>query len=114
MTSQEGSIAAPKQGGLFEDLIEVLYAPSKVFDRARNSPAFKYAIVTAIICLVVAVATKNLLMPWLDAQAELSIKMAAAKGKPLAPTFRDGLATEFVTDAILKSGKTRQWEKVGQ
>jgi predicted dehydrogenase len=39
---------------------------------------------------------------------------AAAKGKPLAPTFRDGLATDFVTDAILKSGKTRQWEKVGQ
>jgi predicted dehydrogenase len=38
---------------------------------------------------------------------------AAAKGKPLAPTFRDGLATDFVTDAILKSGKTRQWEKVG-
>jgi hypothetical protein len=83
VTSQEGSIAAPKQGGLFEDLIEVLYAPSKVFDRARNSSAFKYALVTAIICLVVAVATKNLLMPWLDAQAELSIKMAAAKGKPI-------------------------------
>jgi predicted dehydrogenase len=39
---------------------------------------------------------------------------AAAKAKPLAPTFRDGLATDFVTDAILKSAKTRQWEKVGE
>jgi predicted dehydrogenase len=39
---------------------------------------------------------------------------AAAKGKPLAPTFRDGLATDFVTDAILKSAKTRQWETVGK
>ena len=28
------------------------------------------------------------------------------------PTFRDGLATDYVTDAILRSGKTRQWEKV--
>jgi predicted dehydrogenase len=37
---------------------------------------------------------------------------AAAKGKSLAPTFRDGLATDYVTDAILKSAKTRQWEKV--
>ena len=39
---------------------------------------------------------------------------AAAKGKALPPTFRDGLATDFVTDAILKSAKTRQWEKVGK
>jgi predicted dehydrogenase len=39
---------------------------------------------------------------------------AAANGKALAPTFRDGLATDFVTDAILKSAKTKQWEKVGK
>lgn len=38
---------------------------------------------------------------------------AAAEGKSLSPTFRDGLATDYVTDAILKSGKTRQWERVG-
>ena len=38
---------------------------------------------------------------------------ATAKGKSLPPTFRDGLATDYVTDAILKSAKTRQWEKVG-
>src|SRR5438270_1242217 len=34
---------------------------------------------------------------------------AAAKGKSLPPTFRDGLATDYVTDAVLKSGRTRQW-----
>ena len=39
---------------------------------------------------------------------------AAASGKPLPPTFRDGLATDFVTDAILKSAQTRQWETVGK
>ena len=39
---------------------------------------------------------------------------AAAKGKSLPPTFRDGLATDHVTDAILKSAQTRQWEKVGK
>ena len=37
---------------------------------------------------------------------------AADKGKSLSPTFREGLATDYVTDAILKSAKTRQWEKV--
>jgi myo-inositol 2-dehydrogenase/D-chiro-inositol 1-dehydrogenase len=33
-------------------------------------------------------------------------------GKEAAPTFRDGLATDYVTDAVLKSAKTRQWENV--
>lgn len=33
-------------------------------------------------------------------------------GKEAAPTFRDGLATDYVTDAVLRSAKTRQWENV--
>jgi len=33
-------------------------------------------------------------------------------GKPAAPTFRDGLATDLVTDAVLKSAKSRKWETV--
>ena len=37
---------------------------------------------------------------------------AAAKGQSLPPTFRDGLATDRVTDAVLKSAKSRQWERV--
>ena len=35
-----------------------------------------------------------------------------AEGKSAAPTFRDALATDEVTDTVLKSAKTRQWEKV--
>jgi myo-inositol 2-dehydrogenase/D-chiro-inositol 1-dehydrogenase len=34
------------------------------------------------------------------------------EGKQTPPTFRDGLATDCVTDAVLKSAKTRQWETV--
>jgi myo-inositol 2-dehydrogenase/D-chiro-inositol 1-dehydrogenase len=37
---------------------------------------------------------------------------AVAEGKSIEPTFRDGLATDRVTDAVLKSALTRQWEKV--
>ncbi len=36
------------------------------------------------------------------------------KGKEAAPTFRDALATDYVTDAVLKSANTRQWETVSQ
>ncbi len=35
-----------------------------------------------------------------------------AKGKPAHPTFRDALETQYVCDAVLKSAKTQQWEKV--
>jgi predicted dehydrogenase len=37
---------------------------------------------------------------------------ALGSGKQAAPTFRDGLATDHVTDAVLESAKTRQWQKV--
>ena len=35
---------------------------------------------------------------------------AAAEGKPLAPTFRDALQTDYVTDAILVSAN--KWRGV--
>jgi myo-inositol 2-dehydrogenase/D-chiro-inositol 1-dehydrogenase len=37
---------------------------------------------------------------------------ALGKGESFAPSFRDGLAADYVTDAVLLSAKTRQWEKV--
>ena len=33
-------------------------------------------------------------------------------GKPAAPSFRDGLATDLVTDAVLNSARSGRWEKV--
>lgn len=105
MTSPDATITAPKQGGLFEDLIEVLYAPSKVFDRTRAVKAGKYVIVTAIVVAVIAIATKNLLQPWLDAQGELAVKMAAAKGTPIpdaaANSMRKMTGWSFVIGAPL-------------
>jgi predicted dehydrogenase len=35
---------------------------------------------------------------------------AAAQGRSTAPTFRDALATDYVTDAVLKSAKSGRWE----
>jgi predicted dehydrogenase len=37
---------------------------------------------------------------------------AAGEGKSASPTFRDALATEDVTDAVLESAANRQWVKV--
>ena len=33
-------------------------------------------------------------------------------GKSPGPSFKEGLATDYVTDAVLKSAKSRRWEKV--
>jgi myo-inositol 2-dehydrogenase/D-chiro-inositol 1-dehydrogenase len=38
---------------------------------------------------------------------------SAALGKSVSPTFRDGLATDYVTDAVLTSARSGRWEKVG-
>lgn len=35
-----------------------------------------------------------------------------AAGKPASPTFRDGLATDYVTDAVLRSARNGSWELV--
>ena len=40
--------------------------------------------------------------------------LALGEGKQASPTFRDALATDQVTDAVLKSAKTRQWERVAR
>src|SRR6266849_4062376 len=37
---------------------------------------------------------------------------AVAQGKDAAPTFKDGLATDYVTDAVLQSARSGHWEKV--
>jgi predicted dehydrogenase len=37
---------------------------------------------------------------------------ALATGKQAQPTFADGLATDFVTDAVLESAKSKQWVQV--
>lgn len=107
MTSPEGSVAAPKSGGLFEDLIEVLYAPSTVFDRARNKGAFMYALVTALAIGALIFATKNLVAPWFGAQADLAIAQAAAKGTPMpdqmANATRASLPWIFVATIALNS-----------
>src|SRR5580692_4225655 len=38
--------------------------------------------------------------------------LALSEGKNVDPAFRDGLATEYVTDSILESARTGRWENV--
>jgi myo-inositol 2-dehydrogenase/D-chiro-inositol 1-dehydrogenase len=38
---------------------------------------------------------------------------AVGEGTDAAPTFRDALLTDYVTDAVLKSAGNRSWVTVG-
>lgn len=35
-----------------------------------------------------------------------------SSGKPVSPTSKEALETQYVCDAVLKSAKTGKWEKV--
>jgi len=39
---------------------------------------------------------------------------ALGEGKQAAPSFREALATDVVTDAVLESARSRQWQQVGR
>jgi len=62
---------------------------------------------------------KNWWVPGLQIGYEHSFVHQAAdflqgleSGKPASPTFRDALETQYICDAVLKSGKSGRWEKV--
>jgi predicted dehydrogenase len=44
--------------------------------------------------------------------ADFLSTLGGKKWKPVGPTFRDALETQYVCDAVLKSAKTGKWEKV--
>lgn len=101
--AQSGDVIAPaaSKGGVFEDIIEVLYKPAEVFDRVRNNGFGKYLLVTALAVAVVLFATKGLIQPFLDAQFDLQMKMAAAKGQVMPPEATGGAARTVGSYATL-------------
>lgn len=85
MSHPADAVAPKANGGLFEDLIEVLYKPADVFDRARNNGFGKYLLVTVVLVAVVMFLTKGLLQPAIDAQFDLQMRMMAERGQPMPP-----------------------------
>jgi hypothetical protein len=97
----EVAVPAAKTGSLFEDLIEVLYKPAEVFERTRKSGFGKYLLVTTLVVAVVMFLTKGLLQPFLDAQFDLQMKLAAAKGQVMPEQATGGTARTFATYSTL-------------
>ncbi|WP_310570053.1 YIP1 family protein [Gemmatimonas sp.] len=77
--------ADASKGSVFEDVLEVLWAPGKVFDRSRAKGVGMYILVLTAITLVIVLATKGLIQPYVDANFDLQMRQMAAKGTPMPP-----------------------------
>lgn len=75
--------ATTKQGSVWEDLLEVLWAPSTVFDRSRSRGVGMYLMVLTAMFVVVLLATKGLLQPYIDANYDLQVIKMAEQGQKM-------------------------------
>jgi hypothetical protein len=78
-----GSSTAAKEGGVWEDILEVLWAPATVFERSRSRGAGMYMLVLTGIIVVLLVATRSLLQPYVDANFDLQVIKMAAQGRKM-------------------------------
>jgi hypothetical protein len=95
--------AASSQGSVFEDVLEVLWAPAKVFDRSRAKGVGMYILVLTVSTLVLMFATKGLIQPYIDANFYLQMQQMAAKGTPM-PAEAAAAAQKFSSYGFLASG----------
>lgn len=83
MNDVETGQPAKKRAGVLENVLEVLWAPSAVFERLRGQGFGTYLLVVSALMLVTVLATKGLLQPYFDAQFEMSMRQAAERGQPM-------------------------------
>lgn len=90
----EFTTAPVKQGSVWEDILEVLWAPATVFERSRGRGPGMYLLILTIIAIVLVVATKGLLQPYVDANSEWQlIQQAKTSGQTMTPEQLGGART---------------------
>jgi uncharacterized membrane protein len=83
-------------GGLMEDLVGIFVSPAAVFERRRGGSFALPALVQMVIFLVLAIALKNLMQPFMDAEFARAMakaaEKAAASGQPMPQAATDMMA----------------------
>ncbi|MFN5583422.1 hypothetical protein [Gemmatimonas sp.] len=80
----EATMGSGKKGSVWEDVLEVLWAPSTVFERSAGAGVGLYMLVLTAILAIIVFATKGLLQPYIDANYDLQmIQLAKRGGKPI-------------------------------
>ncbi len=82
MTSpQADSVAAPNTS-LWEDFIDIFYAPSQVFARRREGRFGLALLVLTVVSVALYFAFRNAYQPMIDAQFDQAMRGQAAQGGP--------------------------------
>ena len=95
--------AESSKGSVFEDVLEVLWAPGAVFDRSRAKGVGMYILVLAAVTLVIVLATKGLIQPYIDANFEVQMQQMAARGTPM-PSEAVAAAQKFAGYGFIATG----------
>lgn len=84
------SVPAERPPSLWEDLLEIFYAPTAVFTRRRETPAFGLALVVlAVVIFVLSLAFKDLMQPLFDVEWKRSMALAAQRDPRITPEVMD-------------------------
>src|SRR5574338_1192745 len=94
------SVPAERPPSLWEDLLEIFYAPTAVFTRRRETPAFGLALlVLAVAMFCLSLAFKDLMQPLFDVEWKRSMALAAQKNPQLTPEVMEkgrAMAEKFI------------------
>ncbi len=96
-------MAVSSKGSVFEDVLEVLWAPAKVFDRSRAKGVGMYILVLTAVTLVIVLATKGLIQPYVDANFDVQMQQMAARGTPM-PAEAVAAAQKFAGYGFIATG----------
>ncbi len=86
-------VPAERPPSLWEDLLEIFYAPRAVFERRRETPAFGLALVVfAVLMIGLAVAFQSITEPVIDAELKRSMAVAMKQNPQLTPEMAAGFS----------------------
>ena len=74
---------APKTASVWEDFIDIFYAPSQVFERRRIGQFGLALVVLIVVTGVLLAAFWNALRPMFEATVDMTLRAAAAKGQAM-------------------------------
>jgi hypothetical protein len=82
--ADSATLATPR-ASVFEDFIDIFYAPSSVFARRRDASPWPAILIVSGLFIIASYISFSLLAPVMDAEMQRQLALAAAKGQSVPP-----------------------------
>lgn len=92
-TAAEGAPDAPVKGNVVTELVDLLVAPARAFEALRWRNAWAHGAILAFLTVLILVALRGLVEPFLDANMAAMLRQAAAKGQPMPAGAANAMGT---------------------